>query len=152
MADTPSSKLSVGDRQSDVLHATCVAVADNAVLIIGPSGSGKSALALQLMALGATLVSDDRTSVARHETEIFARPVNGIKGMIEARGVGLLSADIREVASICLIVDMGQEEVERLPQYHTYSLFGQKIPLLRKVNAPHFPAAILQYLKEGRSA
>ena len=48
-----------------ILHATCVAVDGRGLLILGPSGSGKSALALQLIALGAQLVADDRTRVSR---------------------------------------------------------------------------------------
>ena len=41
-----------------LLHASCVAVAGRAVLITGPSGSGKSSLALTLLAHGAALVAD----------------------------------------------------------------------------------------------
>ena len=147
-----SSSNVITERQSEILHASCVAVANSAVLIIGPSGSGKSSLALQLMALGGVLVSDDCTSVARQGSQILAHPVSNIKGLIEARGVGLLSAETCEAAYIRLIVDMEQEELDRLPEFHDYSLLGQKFPLLRKVNAPHFPAAILQYLKGGRCA
>jgi len=143
---------SIAEGRPEILHASCVAVANRAALIIGPSGSGKSSLALQLMALGGVLVSDDCTSVARHGSQILARPIDSIKGLIEARGVGLLTAQICEVAYVRLIIDMEQEELDRLPEFHDYSLLGQKIPLLRKVNAPHFPAAILQHLKGGRYA
>lgn len=134
-----------------VVHASCVAVDGRAVLVVGPSGSGKSALCLQLMALGATLVADDRTILQSGEGGILARTPGTIDGMIEARGVGLLAADFC-VARVALVVDLEQVETDRLPPYRTYNLLGQKTPLLHKVEAVHFPAAILQYLKGGRSA
>ena len=60
------------DASSDILHATCVAFGANAVLILGAAGSGKSALALQLMALGCDLVSDDRTAVVAEGAKLIA--------------------------------------------------------------------------------
>ncbi|WP_428547450.1 HPr kinase/phosphorylase [Profundibacter sp.] len=134
-----------------VVHASCVAVEGKGVLVIGPSGSGKSALCLQLMAMGATLVADDRTELISGDSGTLARAPETIDGLIEARGVGLLAADSC-VARVMLVVDMEQVETDRLPPHRTYNLLGQKAPLLHKVEAAHFPAAILQYLKGGRSA
>ena len=143
----------MGTRVNDplVVHASSVAVDGKAVLVIGPSGSGKSALCLQLMALGATLVADDRTELISSESGLIARAPETIDGMIEARGVGLLAAESC-VARVALVVDLEQVETDRLPPHRTYNLLGQKAPLLHKVEAAHFPAAILQYLKGGRSA
>ena len=46
------------------IHATCISYRDNGILLIGPSGSGKSDLALRMMMnKGAQLVADDRTDV-----------------------------------------------------------------------------------------
>ncbi len=70
----------------EILHATAVAWRGRAVLILGRSGSGKSALALQLMALGCTLVADDGVELAVQEGALVARPPEKIRGMIEARG------------------------------------------------------------------
>jgi len=141
-----------GGAEACVLHASCVAIQNSAVLVIGPSGSGKSALALQLMAHGAVLVSDDRTSVRRCEDALIASAPQAIKGLIEARGVGVLTADTCEAAIIRLIVDLEQQEQERLPPLRGYNLLGQTVPLLHKVNTAHFAAAILQHLKGGRNA
>ncbi|HGG65172.1 MAG TPA: serine kinase, partial [Rhodobacteraceae bacterium] len=79
----------MGTRVNDplVVHASSVAVDGKAVLVVGPSGSGKSALCLQLMALGATLVADDRTELISSESGLIARAPETIDGMIEARGV-----------------------------------------------------------------
>jgi len=75
------------------LHASCVALQDKGLLILGPSGSGKSALALQLMALGAVLVADDYTDLVRCDDRVIARCPAALRGLIEARGIGILRAD-----------------------------------------------------------
>lgn len=130
------------------IHASCVALGDKGVLIGGKSGSGKSALTLQLMAFGAELVSDDRTVL--HPTKpqgLRASAPAPISGLIEARGVGLLRARVRADVALCLMVDMDRTETQRLPEPHVVTLQGIDLPCLYKVDAPHFPAAILQYLK-----
>lgn len=137
---------------SCVLHASCVALEHNAVLILGPSGSGKSALALQLMALGALLVSDDKTHVQVTESGLLATAPSSIQGLIEARGVGVLAAMVCPAARVQLVIDLAVEEHERLPQKRDYYLLGHSLPLLHNVSAAYFPAAILQYLKGGRYA
>src|SRR5680860_706999 len=53
------------DVKAEVLHATSIAINGCGVLIRGAPGSGKSSLALQLMALGGVLIADDRTHVSR---------------------------------------------------------------------------------------
>jgi len=134
-----------------ILHASCVALDRRAVVILGPSGSGKSALCLQLMAMGAVLVADDKTYVKSSEGGLIASAPNSINGVIEANGVGLLNAQ-SAIARVTLIVDLSKVERERLPQARTYNLLGHLLPVLHKVEAAHFPAAILQYMKGGRYA
>lgn len=117
------------------------------VLITGPSGSGKSGLALWLLALGGELVTDDRTILSAEKGKLIANAPPAIAGMIEARGVGILPvASIRDV-HVRLVVDMAQLEVARLPQSHTVSLLDITLPCLHKVDAPYFPAAIHIYLR-----
>ena len=141
-----------GMGEACILHASCVSRQNCAVLIIGPSGAGKSALALQLMALGAELVSDDRTCLRPSEGGLIATAPPTIKGLIEARGVGILTADTCDAAVVRLVVDLEQTEHDRLPPYRNYNLLGQTLPVLHNVKAAHFAAAILQYLKGERSA
>ncbi len=132
-----------------IVHASCVAFSGRAVLIRGPSGSGKSSLALQMMALGAELVADDRTRLIRSGTRLIAKAPQRIRGMIEARGIGLLGADTISEAPVRLVVDLGDVEAGRLPPRKETEILGLCLPLLHKVESPVFPAALMQYLKAG---
>jgi HPr kinase/phosphorylase len=131
------------------LHATAVAFDGKGVLITGRSGSGKSSLALQLMAIGFTLIADDQTDVTRQADRLWASAPPAIKGMIEARGVGILHADATE-AEIVLAIDLDQVERDRLPHRHSLTCLGLTLPCLHSVDTATWPAAILQYLKAGR--
>jgi len=135
-----------------ILHASCVAVQGRGVLILGCSGVGKSALALQLMAYGADLVSDDRTELTANGAALIARPPTALQGLIEARGLGLLQAPFIPQAKIALVVDLDQTETNRLPPERHISLLGISRPLVLAVPQAHFPAAILCYLKGHRFA
>ena len=132
------------------LHANCVDLEGRGVLITGASGSGKSGLSLQLMALGARLVADDRTELTARDGALLASCLPAISGMIEARGVGLLRADPVATSVVAIVVDLDTAEAERLPEPRRTVINGVTLPILRKLAAPHFPAAILQYLKAGR--
>lgn len=123
---------------------------DRAVLIVGSSGSGKSSLALQLMAYGAGLVADDRTALTRVGSKIFAQAPDAISGLIEARGVGLLQARPIVQAQVVLVVDMDQLETDRLPKCRSVTISDIRLPLLHRVAQVHFTAAILQMLRCGR--
>ena len=137
---------------SAVLHATCVAVDGRAVLILGPSGSGKSGLALQLMAWGAVLVADDRTEVLRRDGLLVARCPPELSGRIEARGIGILRAPVLAEAMIALVVDLGTPETDRLPPRHSVTLLGVVCDLVLGSQSDHFPASVLCYLQHGRQA
>lgn len=134
-----------------VMHATCVALDGRALLILGPSGSGKSSLALRLMALGAGLIADDRTVLTLRDGHPVASAPAAIRGRIEARGVGVLAAAPTPPAPVVLAADLGQEETERLPKVRTCDILGVAVPLVHRSDSPHFPAALLQYLRGGRA-
>ena len=139
-----------------VIHASCVAYDNRAVLIRGASGRGKSSLALQLMALGAGLVADDRTCLAVEDhdgqTRLMASVPDALRGRIEARGLGILNANPVGPCPVALTVDLDQTETQRLPDLRHCEILSVSVPLLHMVDSSAFPAAILQYLKAGRSA
>lgn len=133
------------------MHATAVAHAGRAVLILGRSGAGKSALALEMMARGATLVADDRVHLHRSGDAVIASAPVAIDGRIEARFVGLLHATPAGPTPLALVVDLDRTETERLPPRRSRTILGKSLPLLHNVETSHFAAAILQYIIAGRS-
>jgi serine kinase of HPr protein (carbohydrate metabolism regulator) len=114
---------------SETLHASCVAIGDRAVLIEGPSGSGKSDLALRLIDRGALLVSDDYTIVRRKDGKLLAGSPPNITGLIEVRGIGLVSMPFESDVPVALMISLA-EQVERLPNDPgTRMLAGVAIPV-----------------------
>jgi HPr kinase/phosphorylase len=104
------------------LHASAVRVGDRAVLIRGPSGSGKSRLAFDLLLAGraghvapATLVGDDRVHVWPHQAALMVRPAPALAGLIEIRGLGIRHCDFVPEALVGLVVDLDAPDAERLP-------------------------------------
>jgi len=116
---------------SITLHATCVAIRDRGVLILGPSGSGKSDLALRLIDRGAELVSDDGTIVEARNGRLIARAGPNIAGKIEARGVGILTLPYRLDVALALAVDLSAPP-QRLPdeKLPAYGIEGVDLPCL----------------------
>lgn len=138
------------DPQPDaIVHASCVALRNSAVLICGASGRGKSSLALELMSRGARLISDDRTCLILRPRGVIAYAPRSLLGMIEARCIGILRADPAAPTRVDLILDLDQTETTRMPTPKSRDLLGQSVPLVHKTDSAHFPAAILQYLLSG---
>ena len=130
-------------------HASCVAVAGRAVLIRGATGRGKSGLALQLVALGAGLVADDRTRLRREGPAVLADAPDTIRGLIEARGLGILRVPAIGPQALALVVDLDRESEARLPPPMHADIMGVSLPLVCKSHYAHFPSAILLYLEHG---
>ena len=134
-----------------LIHATGIYLDGKGVLLKGPSGSGKSDLALRLMALGAELIGDDYLEIFRDEDGhlIMAAPDN-IAGMIEVRNVGVLAGSFRPVAEVDLVLCLVSHSLERLPPQKFITLEGGDIPCLDfhalAVSAPEKLRAALKIL------
>jgi HPr kinase/phosphorylase len=96
------------------IHASCVAIGRQGVLLLGKSGSGKSDLALRLIDRGAMLVADDRTILCLVNGALHARAPATIKGLLEVRGLGIVRFPVRAQVRIALAVRLGHEGA-RLP-------------------------------------
>jgi HPr kinase/phosphorylase len=102
------------------VHGSAVLLGETGILIRGASGSGKSALVLELLAADperARLVADDRVVLAPVNGRLLADVPAPIAGLIELRGVGLLRRPFVAPVVIRLVVDLvPAEAAPRLPE------------------------------------
>jgi serine kinase of HPr protein (carbohydrate metabolism regulator) len=111
------------------LHATCVALGDRGVLITGPSGSGKSDLALRLIDEGAKLIADDLTTLRAEDGHLLALAPPRLSGKLEVRGIGIMPVPSAPQARLALEVALAPSaEIERLPEPETAQYLGVTLP------------------------
>lgn len=99
-----------------VMQASAVAINGRALLIEGPPGSGKSSLVLALIDRGAQLIGDDAVTLCRADDCVIAGPPPHIAGMLEVRGVGLIRLPVGQSVPVALILTLGSDLGERLPE------------------------------------
>jgi serine kinase of HPr protein (carbohydrate metabolism regulator) len=117
-----------------------VVLGEAGILIRGPSGSGKSALARELVQAAAAegrfarLVSDDRTRLEGLHGRVLARPHGAIAGQVEVRGLGIIATLHEPAAVLRLVVDLVTDEPPRLPEEgeRWIALCGVLVPRLRQ--------------------
>ncbi|KAA5601939.1 HPr kinase/phosphorylase [Blastochloris sulfoviridis] len=141
------------------IHASAVLVGESAVVIRGPSGSGKSRLALGLIRLAeaggtlpfARLVGDDRVALAAASGRLLVSPAPNIAGLIEVRGLGVLPLPYEPLAVAGLIVDLAAEDGARMPAADSARtrVFGVEVARL-PVAAGADPLALVAALIAGR--
>jgi serine kinase of HPr protein (carbohydrate metabolism regulator) len=115
------------------VHASCVQLHGVGVLLLGPSGSGKSDLALQLIDAGARLVADDQVAIERRAGRLFGSPAAALAGLLEVRGLGIVRLPCCAAAELGLAVELDLAGAcDRLPDPATnYPLLGLTLPCLR---------------------
>jgi serine kinase of HPr protein (carbohydrate metabolism regulator) len=115
---------------SETVHASTVALDGRAVLISGPSGSGKSDLALRLLDRGFQLVSDDQTIVRKEGSRLLASAPPNIAGKLEVRGIGIVDMDIVKDVPAALLVEL-TSDIQRLPDDdRERRILGVSLPLI----------------------
>jgi len=116
---------------AETLHASTVAIDGRAVLLTGPSGSGKSDLALRMLDRGFTLVSDDQTIVRKEGDRLLASAPPNIAGKLEIRGIGIVEMERVDNVAIALIVELTNSQIQRLPDdSRERPILGVKLPLV----------------------
>jgi serine kinase of HPr protein (carbohydrate metabolism regulator) len=116
---------------SETLHASTVAIDGRAVMISGPSGSGKSDLALRLLDRGFKLVSDDQTFLRMDdEGRLIASSPPTIRGKLEIRGIGIVDVESVTDVPIALFVEL-TSDMQRLPDDSRERLIlNARVPLI----------------------
>ena len=139
------------------VHASAVLVGARAVLIRGPSGSGKSKLARELIESGrcngfGRLVGDDRVHLEAANGRLLVRPAETLAGLLEVRGVGVLPVAHEPAAVVGLVVDLEAADAERLPQpqQQRTAIEGVVLPRLAVAAGAAALPAVLALLTSGR--
>jgi HPr kinase/phosphorylase len=123
---------------TSTVHASAVLVGARAVLIQGPSGSGKSSLAMALLQAAergelrfARLIGDDRVHLEAAHGRLVVRPASALEGQIEVRGLGIRLMAHEPLAVVGLLVELGAA-AERLPEAEQQEalLLGVRLPRL----------------------
>ncbi|MBF9057840.1 serine kinase [Rhodobacterales bacterium HKCCSP123] len=157
MTDTPPPEpitrwVTGRDGEALWLNATAVAMGDAGILILGAPGSGKSSLALALMAHGATLISDDGVWLTPMAKGAQLRRPPGSPDLIEARGVGLLRGGrVTSAAPLAIAVDLDTSEPERLPPRRLVAIGDRSCPLILGGQAPTLAASLVIMARHGRA-
>lgn len=129
------------DGARKIVHGTAIAAGGRAALIRGPSGSGKSDLALRCLCLApsplipdrTSLVADDQVVVERIADKLRVSAPPAIEGSMEVRGLGILDVPAVGAADLALFVDLVElGSYERFPDPPMRTAFlGIELPLLR---------------------
>jgi HPr kinase/phosphorylase len=133
--------------ETPTTHASAILVGAKAVLIRGPSGSGKSRLAWNLVTAAAQglipfarLVADDRAYLESRSGRLLVRPAQTLAGMIEIRGIGIRRIDYEPLAVVGLVVDLGAADAARNPGPGATNVAIEGVSLPRLAVAPTMAA------------
>ena len=116
------------------IHASCVCWRKKGILVLGDSGLGKSDLCLRMIInKQARLVSDDRVDLDVINNKLQASPPKTLEGLLEVRGLGILSFPYQKKCDINLVVSLvsNREDIDRYPEGDYFEFQGLKIPQIK---------------------
>lgn len=96
------------------IHASCAAREGNGVLLLGPSGVGKSDLLLRLRDHGFALVADDQVCI----NDGFASAPAALAGLLEVRGLGIFRLAFVQDVRLVLAVELAAASRMPSPAQH----------------------------------
>jgi serine kinase of HPr protein (carbohydrate metabolism regulator) len=128
----PAIRPAAGDPPPNI-HATALLIGDRGILITGPSGAGKTTLALALVEHFKTekfsrLVADDQLFVAAHGGRLLCRAPAAIAGLAEVAGIGPQPIDFERAAVIDLCLELVDGESERFQAESSVTIAGCPVP------------------------
>lgn len=133
------------------VHASCVVLGEDGILIRGAAGSGKSTLVRDLIGLGAisgvfaALVGDDRVALTQRHGRLVARPHPSLTGLLEVRGLGLQAVEPTMPSAVLrLVVDLSPG-APRMPDEagETVLLRGVRLPRITLPSDPGLAGTVL---------
>ncbi len=136
------------NKRTEIVHASCVSVDGQGILFVGPSGSGKSDLALRMIDRGAVLVADDQVILTKRKNGTVASVPDETAGKLEVRSIGIVEFNHIETTTLQLKVNLTSQP-ERFPMDSgNETLLDRKIPTIY-INPfePSAPAKIELALK-----
>lgn len=149
--DSPPANDAAPDTET-CLHGTAIAIDGAGALFIGASGSGKSSLACRLLALGAGLVADDQVILRKTPDQTLTMHCpKPLEGLIEMRGIGIMSVEPVPSARLALVVDMDQTELHRLPPPRSHEILGIFVDVLYGRDNPLLDVGVQALLNGARA-
>ena len=108
---------------TETIHGTALVFGTTGLLIRGPSASGKSLLARDLLSqakalsIHGSLISDDRVKLSVKGGRLIGEAMPQTAGLIEIRNRGIAETRFQKSAIIRLIVDFAPPpDLERMPE------------------------------------
>ena len=149
----PITRWAAGQKDDAIwLNATGLAIDGRGIAILGAPGSGKSSLALSLIALGGRLISDDGLWLHTATTPALLRRPAAATDLIEARGIGLLHAGPTcDSAPFALAVDLDRAEGRRLPPRRYVAVGDGLLPLILGAGNNSLAPALSLMMRHGRA-
>ncbi|SDR23570.1 HPr kinase/phosphatase C-terminal domain-containing protein [Pseudovibrio sp. Tun.PSC04-5.I4] len=132
-------KQSVQAATGQAIHATCVVIGKIGLLVRGKSGSGKTALGLELIHAArlqgsyAAMVADDRVYVTAKNNRLIATCPDQIQGKAELRGHGIVDVPYLNKALVHVVLDFEDlSKMDRIPDESALTCEICSVKLIRQ--------------------